>query len=124
MKNGASYVKDSMNKVKNIEISNDSLLVIADIRGLYPSISHEVDLKALRNALENRNYEEIPTENLLKVEEIVLKNNWFEFDSSVFQQISGTAIWTKFVQRYACIFMDQRKSNFLETQILKPLVNP
>ena len=78
MKNGASYVKDSndfMNKVKNIEISNDSLLVIADIRGLYPSISHEVDLKALRNALENRNYEEIPSENLLKVEEIVLKNN-------------------------------------------------
>ena len=55
MKNGASYVKDSndfMNKVKNIEISNDSLQVTADIIGLYPSIPHEVDLKALRNALE------------------------------------------------------------------------
>ena len=78
MKNGASYVKDSndlMNKVKNIEISNDSPLVIADIIGLYLSTSHEVDLKALRNALENRNYEEILTENLLKVEEVVLKNN-------------------------------------------------
>ena len=113
-----------MNKVKNIDIPNDSVLVTADIVGLYPSISLKIGLKALRNALENRNYEEIPTENLLKVEEIVLKNNWFEFDSSVFQQISGTAIGTKFVQSYACIFMDQHKTRFLETQILKPLVNP
>ena len=54
--------------------------------------------------------------------EIVLKNNWFEFDSSVFQQISVTAVGTKFVQPYACIFMDQHKTKFLETQILKPLV--
>ena len=78
MKNGASYIKDSndfMNTVKNIEVSNDALLVTADIIGLYPSISHEAGLKALRNAIENRNYEEIPTESLLKMAEIVLKNN-------------------------------------------------
>ena len=54
--------------------------------------------------------------------EIVLKKNWFEFNSSVFQQVSGTAIGTKFVQPYACIFMDQYKTKFLETQILKALV--
>ena len=111
-----------MNKVKNIDIPTDALLVIADIVGLYSSIPHEVGLKALRNALENRNYEEIPTKNLLKMAEIVLKDNWFEFGSSVFQQISGTAIGTKFVQKYACIFIDQHKTKFLETQILKPLV--
>ena len=78
MKNGASYIKDSndfMNKVKNIEISSDAVLVTADIIGLYPSITHKVCLKAFRNTLENRNYEEIPTENLLKMAEIVLKNN-------------------------------------------------
>ena len=55
-----------MNKVKNIDIPNNSLLVTADIVGLYPSISLKIGLKALRNALENRNYEEIPTENFLK----------------------------------------------------------
>ena len=44
---------DFMNKVKNTDIPNDVLLVTADIVGLYPSILHEVSLKALRNALEN-----------------------------------------------------------------------
>ena len=37
MKSAASYIKDSndfMNKVKNIEIPNDALLVTADIIGL------------------------------------------------------------------------------------------
>ena len=113
---------DFINKVKNIDIPNGALLVTADIVGLYPSILHKVGLKALKNALENRNYEDIPTKNFLKMAEILLKNNWFEFNSSVFQQNLGTAIVTKFVQTYACIFMDQYKTKFLETQILKPLV--
>ena len=44
MQNGASYIKDSndfMNKVKNIDIRDDALLVTADVIGLYPSILHE-----------------------------------------------------------------------------------
>ena len=39
--------------------------------GLIPP---EVGLKTLRNTLENRNYEEIPTENHIKMEEFVLKD--------------------------------------------------
>ena len=54
--------------------------------------------------------------------EFVLKNNFFEFDSKVFQQIVGTAIGTKFAPPYACIFMDQLETKFLETQTFKPLV--
>ena len=88
IQNGASYIKDPndfMNKVKNIDIPNDALLVTADAVGLYPSIHHEVGLNTLRNSLENINYKEIPTGNLIKMALIVLKNNYFEFDSSVFQ---------------------------------------
>ena len=54
--------------------------------------------------------------------EFVLKNNIFEFDTEVYQQISGTAIGTKFAPPYACIFMDQLETKFLENQNLKPLV--
>ena len=111
-----------MNKVKNIDILNDALLVPADIVGLCPSIPHEVGLRALRNASENRNYKEIPTEILYKMAGFVLRNNYFEFDSSVFQQISGTAIRIKFAPPYACIFIDEHESKLSETQILKPLV--
>ena len=46
----------------------------------------------------------------------VLKNNYFEFNGKVKQQISGTAIGTKFAPPYACMFMSKVETNFLETQ--------
>ena len=52
----------------------------------------------------------------------VLKNNFFEFDSKIKRQISGTAIGTKFAPPYACIFMDKFEADFLTTQNLKPWV--
>ena len=54
--------------------------------------------------------------------EFLLKNNYFEFDRSVYQQVSGTAIGTKFAPVFACILMDRLKNEFLDTRILKPLV--
>ena len=42
-----------------------------------------------------------------------LKNNYFEFDSMAEQQVSGTAIGTKFTPLCTCIFMDRVEiSNF------------
>ena len=52
----------------------------------------------------------------------VLQNNYFEFNGEVKQQISGTAIGTKFAPPYACIFMDQDESEFWKTQQHQPLV--
>ena len=52
----------------------------------------------------------------------VLKNNFFEFNSKIKQQISGTAIGTKFAPPYACIFMDKLETNFLDKENLKPWV--
>ena len=53
--------------------------------------------------------------------EFVLKNNYFEFDRSIYQQVSGTAIGTECAPPYACIFMDCLENYFLETQTLKQL---
>ena len=121
MQNGASYIKDFndfKSKIKNIAFPNDALLLIADVVGLYPSIPHEV----LREALDKRTHKETTTENLIKMAEFVLKTNLFEFDANVYQQISGTAIGTKFAPPSACIFMDQLATSFLGNQNLKPLV--
>ena len=52
----------------------------------------------------------------------VLQNNYFEFNGIVKQQISGTAIGTKFAPTYACIFMDKLETDFLNTQEYLPLV--
>ena len=90
--------------------------------GLYPSIPHDVGLKALYEKLEERSDKKVPYADLVDMAEFVLKNNFFEFDSKVKQQVSGTAIGTKFAPPYACIFMDKVETDFLETQVVKPLV--
>ena len=38
------------------------------------------------------------------------------YSDKVYQQIPGTAIGTKFASPYACMFMDQVESKFLQTQ--------
>ena len=125
MQNGTSYIKDSndfKSKIKNIDIPNDALLVTADVVGLYPGIPHEAGLSALKEALNKRTCQEIPTENLIKMAEFFLKNNFFEFNTNVYQQILVTAIGTKFAPPYACIFKDLLEIKFLENLNLKPLV--
>ena len=46
--------------------------------------------------------------------EFVLKNNYFEFNSNVKDQISGTAIGTEFAPPYPCIYMDCMENQFLK----------
>ena len=99
MQKSKSYIRDSrhfLEKIKNVStIPENAILVMADVVGLYPSISHQAGLSALKETLENRSVKKIPTENLIKIAEFVLKNN-LVFNNKVFQQISGTTKGTKF----------------------------
>ena len=54
--------------------------------------------------------------------EFVLKNNYFEFNSNVKHQISGTAIGTKFAPPYACIYMDYMENQFLKNEQIQPWI--
>ena len=75
--------------------------------GLYPSIGYHTSFITLKEALDKRLLKKITTHNLIKMVEIVLSNNFFEFNSGTFQQISGMAIEIKFALPYAFIYMDQ-----------------
>ena len=77
----------------------------AEVVGLYPSIPHKAGLKALKNALDKRKQKHIPTEKLINMVEFVLKNNFFIFNGSDKQQVSGTSIGTKCAPTYACIYI-------------------
>ena len=126
MQSGKSYIKDSghfLEKIKTLGcIPDNAILVTADVVGLYPSIPHQAGINALKEALDKRPLKKIPTDDLIKMAEFVLSNNFFEFNSDTFQQISGTAIGTKFAPPYACIYMDQVEQKFLATQINQPLI--
>ena len=101
-----------------IEIPENVILVTADVVGLYQSIPHEV---GLREALNKRDEKTIPTEELLKMTEFLLKNNYFEFGSKI-KQISRTVIGTRFAPPYICIFMSDLETKFLQSQHLEPSV--
>ena len=52
--------------------------------------------------------------------EYILKNNLFEFETKIMQQIFGAAIGTKFAPLYACLFINRIENNFLDSEIVKP----
>ena len=115
---GTSYIKDTndfLPKLKNLKkVPDNAILVTADVVGLYPSIPHNEGLEVLKKQLDNFYEKSIPTEDLVKMAEFVLKNNYFEFDSNVKHEISGPAIGSKFAPPYARIYMD-----YMQNQVLK-----
>ena len=123
---GKSYKKDSgdfINNIKNLQnIPEGALLARADLVDLYASIPQKAGLNALREALDKRENKHIPTDNLLTMAEFVLKNNYFEFNGKVKNQLLGTAIGNMSVPTYASIFVDNLESDFLKYQELTPML--
>ena len=64
----------------------------------------ETGLNLLGEALDNRKNKHISTNNMLKMAEFVLKNNYFEFKTKLKKQLLGTGIGTKFASTYTSIF--------------------
>ena len=126
MKSGVSYIKytnDFLFKLKNLgKIPENAFVVTADVVGLYPSIPHDEGLEVLREPLNAFDNKSIPIEDLVKVAQFVLKSNYFEFNSTVKDQISGTAFGTKFAPPYACIFMDYTEREFLKSEQIQPWI--
>ena len=82
-----SYIKDTnefLLKLKNLrKVPDNAILITADVVGLYPNIPHNEGLEVLKKRIDNFYEKSIPTEDLFKMAEFVLKNNYFEFKSNV-----------------------------------------
>jgi hypothetical protein len=83
--------------------------------GLYTNIPIEEGLDAVREALEERQDKSVTTEFLVRLLELVLKNNIFEFNHQLFQQLVGTAMGTKCAPNYINIFMAKK----IDPEIIK-----
>ena len=66
-----------------------AILVTADIEGLYPHISHEEGLSAMREALGRLGTSRIPTEDLVNLARIVLTSN-LTFNPFIASQLPTT----------------------------------
>ena len=118
MRSGMSYIKDTNDfllKLKKLKKVLDNTILV-DVVRLYPSIPQNEGLEVLKKQFDNLYEKSIPTDNLAKMAEFVLKNN-FEFDSNVKHQMSGTATGTKISPPYGCIYMD-----YMENQVMVVVV--
>ena len=87
MRSSMSYIKDTnefLLKLKNLrKVPDNAILITADVVGFYPNIPHNEGLEVLKKRIDNFYEKSIPTEDLFKMAEFVLKNNYFEFKSNV-----------------------------------------
>ena len=112
-----------MKKIENHPpLPDDLVLCTIDAVDLYPNIPHQEGLIANRRALDTRKHKTISTDSLIELGGCVLKNNIFEHDKSVFNQLKGTAIGTKMVLPDAIIFMDSLEEDIMSKNFLKPSV--
>ena len=91
MQDGWSYIKDIGDFLIKIncqgKIPEGAILVTADVVGLYPNTTHDLDLQSLRKRLHETGICKVPTEEIISTAEFVLKNKYFEFKEKVCKQI-------------------------------------
>ena len=82
------------------------ILFCMDVQKLYPSVPQREGLEAYRMALDEMNEPRIPTEDVLKMIEVVLNNNNFKLGPDKhFVQTEGTAIGSRLGKNYACTYL-------------------
>ena len=72
-------------------------------------------MDCVREALYTRNNPKVPTEFIVRLLEVVLKHNIFEFNSELFLQLIGTAMGSRPAPSYANIFM----ANKIDPEIIR-----
>ena len=98
-----------------------------DVVGLYPHISHDEGLQSMRSILNeyNRNIGidgQLPVEDLIDLAELILKNNYFEFEDKIYHEILGTAIGTNFAPSFANMFLSKLEERMISEYHQDPLV--
>ena len=119
-----SFIKDTpdfLNKIKNLEIPENSLLITCDVSSMFTSIDNNDGMEAIKQKfsdMQNHPYYK-PVMELL---EISLKKNDFQFNDETYLQTSGTAMGKKFAPSYCNIFMALWEEQILNKNNYQPLV--
>ena len=115
-----AYLQDTPDFLRNIErinseynLSENTILATFDVEGLFTNIPKEDGIEATRESLQDRVNPQVPTEFIIRMLELLLENNVFQFANDFFLQEIGTAMGQKQAPHYSDIFMARR----IDTQI-------
>lgn len=103
-----AYLKntyDFINKVQNQTVHKNSILVTGDVSSLYTNMNLDRILMIVKDTFEKFPDDKRPDKELLKLLDITLKNNDFEFNGTFFLQIHGTAMGKKYAPSLANLYL-------------------
>ena len=119
----ASYIKDTtdfLNKLKEVQIRPETLLITMDVESMYTNIDHQSGLNAIRQAFIDNPDPRRPDDHILELLELSLKTNDFQFNNETFIQTKGTAMGRKYAPSYANIFMAYWEKEAMSKSYLQP----
>ena len=110
------YLKDTPHLLRQLEelnnsgqpLEDDTLLVTIDVSAMYSNIPQDEALQACKDKLDRRADQSVPSNFIIRLMEIILKNNIFEFNKELFLQIIGIAMGSKPSVSIANIFMSEK----------------
>ena len=95
-------------KIKDIIIDDDHVLLSLDVSSLFTSIQSKLVLESLekRCLLIHQNCK-IPFNEIVNCSKFLFENTFFSFNGSVYQQIEGTPMGSPISPLFADIVMDE-----------------
>ena len=102
------FLRAIENLNENGPLPDNSIIVTIDLSALYTNIPQDEGIEAVTEALQERNNKDVPTEFIIRMLEIVLKHNVFEFNNELFIQLIGTAMGSRPAPSYANLFMARK----------------
>ena len=111
-----SFVKDTtdfINKTKELEVTDNDLMVTMDVTSLYTNIDQKEGRDTCESFLNLRSLPSVPTHFITKLIDIILHSNTMFFNGQFFHQIKGTAMGTSMAVNFANLFMSQLEQDML-----------
>ena len=116
-----SYVKDTTHMLNILDsflfsdVSRQRSVFTMDIKSLYTVIPNDEGLRALQHYLDMREIIEPPTDTLLRMAELVLTLNTFEFNGEFYKKTGGVAMGSRLGPNYACLFVGYVEERMLSS---------
>lgn len=105
-----SYLKDTydfVSKVRHQRIPKNAFLVTGDVSALYTNMRFDRTLSTVRAALGKHPAAGRPDDHLLRLLELTMRNNDFEFNGDHYLQVCGMAMGKTYAPGLADIYMEE-----------------
>ena len=106
-----------VDKLQNVELSENEILVSFDVTALFPSIPINETLKVIENWLKDNGVSSEKIEIYIEATKLCMQESYFQFDNSFYKQMEGASMGNPLSPFIAEIFMSRIETNLNNTMV-------